>query len=79
MLLIMIRITDLISFRMHAVSSFNFSGSYIPRAIVVINPGNPTGQVLSKQNITDIIKFAKKENLFILADEVGIVQPDSYL
>ena len=47
----------------------------IPRAIVVINPGNPTGQVLSKQNITDIIKFAQRENLFILADEVRIMYP----
>jgi len=42
----------------------------IPRAIVVINPGNPTGQVLSKTNIEEIIKFAHKEELFILADEV---------
>ncbi|KAJ8943756.1 hypothetical protein NQ318_011968 [Aromia moschata] len=41
-----------------------------PRALVVINPGNPTGQVLSKQNIEDIIKFAHKEKLFIFADEV---------
>ncbi|XP_041453917.1 alanine aminotransferase 1-like [Lytechinus variegatus] len=41
-----------------------------PRAIVIINPGNPTGQVLSRQNIEDVIKFAYKENLFILADEV---------
>ncbi|XP_076271678.1 alanine aminotransferase 2-like [Rhynchophorus ferrugineus] len=41
-----------------------------PRAIVVINPGNPTGQVLSRQNIEEIIKFAYEENLFILADEV---------
>lgn len=40
------------------------------RAIVVINPGNPTGQVLSEQNIKDIIKFAQKERLFIFADEV---------
>lgn len=42
----------------------------IPRAIVIINPGNPTGQVLSRKNIEDIIKFAKQKNLFILADEV---------
>jgi len=42
----------------------------IPRAIVIINPGNPTGQVLSRQNIEDVIKFAKEERLFILADEV---------
>lgn len=41
-----------------------------PRAIVIINPGNPTGQVLTKQNIQDIIKFAYKEKLFIFADEV---------
>jgi alanine transaminase len=40
------------------------------RAIVIINPGNPTGQVLSRENIEEIIKFAYKENLFIFADEV---------
>lgn len=40
------------------------------RAIVIINPGNPTGQVLTRQNIEEIIKFAHKENLFIFADEV---------
>lgn len=41
-----------------------------PRAIVVINPGNPTGQVLSRKNIEEIIQFAHKEKLFIFADEV---------
>lgn len=41
-----------------------------PRALVVINPGNPTGQVLSRKNIEDIIKYAYEERLFILADEV---------
>lgn len=41
-----------------------------PRAIVVINPGNPTGQVLTKENIQDIIKFAHQNKLFIFADEV---------
>lgn len=42
----------------------------IPRALVIINPGNPTGQVLSRPNIEEIIKFAKEENLFLMADEV---------
>lgn len=37
---------------------------------MVINPGNPTGQVLSRANIEEIIKFAYKEKLFLLADEV---------
>jgi len=41
-----------------------------PVAIAVINPGNPTGAVLSLDNIKMIIKFAKKYNLSILADEV---------
>jgi alanine transaminase len=41
-----------------------------PKAIVVINPGNPTGQVLSLQNIKDIIKWAFDKKLFILTDEV---------
>jgi len=41
-----------------------------PRALVVINPGNPTGQVLTKENIQEIIKFAHREGLFLLADEV---------
>ncbi|GFR74389.1 alanine aminotransferase 2 [Elysia marginata] len=41
-----------------------------PKAICVINPGNPTGQVLTRKNIEDIIKFAHEENLFIMADEV---------
>lgn len=42
----------------------------VPRAICVINPGNPTGQVLTRQNIEDVIKFAKQEKLMVLADEV---------
>lgn len=41
-----------------------------PVAIVVINPGNPTGAVLSLENIKMIINFAKKHNLSIMADEV---------
>ncbi len=39
-------------------------------AIAVINPGNPTGAVLSKENIAMIIRFAKKHGIAILADEV---------
>jgi len=41
-----------------------------PVAIAVINPGNPTGAVLSYDNIKMIIGFAKKYKLSILADEV---------
>ncbi|XP_020292446.1 alanine aminotransferase 1 [Pseudomyrmex gracilis] len=41
-----------------------------PRVLVVINPGNPTGQVLTRQNIENVIRFAQKNHLFLLADEV---------
>lgn len=41
-----------------------------PVAIAVINPGNPTGAVLTEENIEMIIRCAKKYNLAILADEV---------
>jgi len=41
-----------------------------PVALAVINPGNPTGAVLSYENIVMIISFAKKHNLSIMADEV---------
>ena len=41
-----------------------------PVAITIINPGNPTGAVLTKENIAMIIGFAQKHDLTILADEV---------
>ncbi|XP_047180276.1 alanine aminotransferase 2-like [Vigna umbellata] len=40
------------------------------RALVVINPGNPTGQVLSEENQRHIVDFCKQEGLVLLADEV---------
>ncbi|XP_063677595.1 alanine aminotransferase 2-like [Bolinopsis microptera] len=42
----------------------------VPKAICVINPGNPTGQNIPPENIVDIIKFAHKHDLLIMADEV---------
>jgi len=51
--------------------SFNENkDKYFIRAIVLINPGNPAGQVLSEDEIKTIIKFAKANNLFIISDEV---------
>ncbi|KAK4591522.1 hypothetical protein RGQ29_021648 [Quercus rubra] len=40
------------------------------RALVVINPGNPTGQVLGEKNQREIVEFCRKEGLVLLADEV---------
>ncbi|KAK3041846.1 hypothetical protein RJ639_000362 [Escallonia herrerae] len=40
------------------------------RAMVIINPGNPTGQCLSEANLKEIIRFCHQENLVLLGDEV---------
>ena len=40
------------------------------RAILLTNPGNPTGTVLKKEEIRLIADFAKKHDLWIIADEV---------
>lgn len=40
------------------------------RAIVVINPGNPTGASLSPEDVRNVIEFAAEEKLVVLADEV---------
>ncbi|RMZ92010.1 hypothetical protein DV736_g736, partial [Chaetothyriales sp. CBS 134916] len=40
------------------------------RAIVVINPGNPTGASLTEEDVRSVIKFAAERQLVIMADEV---------
>merc|ERR1712137_37791 len=42
----------------------------LPRGLVVINPGNPTGQVLSKDNMESIAKFCSDNDVVLMADEV---------
>jgi len=39
-------------------------------SLVLINPGNPTGQVLSRKSMVELVKFCAKHNLVLLADEV---------
>ncbi|XP_074702196.1 alanine aminotransferase 1-like [Strix aluco] len=41
-----------------------------PKVLCVVNPGDPTGHVLSRQNMEEIIRLAAEENLLLLADEV---------
>lgn len=40
------------------------------KAIAVLNPGNPTGQVLTKDNLKDILNFAHEKKIVVIADEV---------
>ena len=40
------------------------------KAIVVINPANPTGAVLAEESGRDVVAFASEHNLALVADEV---------
>ena len=40
------------------------------RAIVVINPGNPTGSVLNNESVVEVVDFASEKGITIIADEV---------
>ena len=40
------------------------------RALVVINPGNPTGQVLDEADMREVVRFCEREGIILLADEV---------
>jgi alanine transaminase len=41
-----------------------------PRALCVINPGNPTGQLLTASDISEVLEFCEEEGLLMMADEV---------
>eukprot|EP01116_Phalansterium_solitarium_P022553 TRINITY_DN7488_c0_g2_i1.p1 TRINITY_DN7488_c0_g2~~TRINITY_DN7488_c0_g2_i1.p1 ORF type:complete len:515 (-),score=233.51 TRINITY_DN7488_c0_g2_i1:386-1930(-) len=49
----------------------------VPRALCVINPGNPTGQLLSAENMQEVIAFCREQKLVLLADEV--YQENNYI
>lgn len=40
------------------------------KAILICNPGNPTGYLYSKEEIQKLAAIVKKHNLFLIADEV---------
>jgi alanine-synthesizing transaminase len=40
------------------------------KAIVIINPNNPTGAIYSRESLINVLKFAEKYNLIVFADEI---------
>ncbi|KAF9483330.1 alanine aminotransferase [Pholiota conissans] len=42
----------------------------VPKGLVVINPGNPTGALLDEETQEEIVKLCEKNNIVLLADEV---------
>lgn len=45
-------------------------GGLCPRALVVINPGNPTGQILSEENVRQVAQWCRENSIVLMADEV---------
>ncbi|KAH9919892.1 transaminase [Fomitopsis serialis] len=41
-----------------------------PRALVVINPGNPTGALLDRKTMEELVRLCEEHSLVLLADEV---------
>ncbi|EPS68501.1 hypothetical protein M569_06265, partial [Genlisea aurea] len=59
---------DLFNLR-QSVANARSQGTTV-RAMVIINPGNPTGQCLSEANLRQVLSFCYENNLVLLADEV---------
>eukprot|EP00915_Cephaloidophora_sp_WS-2016_P004598 GHVH01006147.1.p1 GENE.GHVH01006147.1~~GHVH01006147.1.p1 ORF type:complete len:442 (-),score=59.18 GHVH01006147.1:1521-2846(-) len=48
----------------------SISAGIFPKAIVAINPGNPSGNVLTRDDIIKVLKFAFSHDMVVLSDEV---------
>lgn len=58
------------NFALPPISEFEKLITPKTKAILICNPGNPTGYLYSKEEIETLAKIVKKHNLFLVADEV---------
>ncbi|MEC3965951.1 pyridoxal phosphate-dependent aminotransferase [Flagellimonas halotolerans] len=58
------------NFALPPISKFEELISPKTKAILICNPGNPTGYLYSKEEIEQLADLVKKHNLFLVADEV---------
>jgi aspartate aminotransferase len=58
------------NFALPAISEFEKLITAKTKAILICNPGNPTGYLYSKEEIEKLAVIVKKHDLFIIADEV---------
>ncbi len=57
-------------FQIPAIEEFEKAITEKTRAIMICNPGNPTGTQYSKESILAIGEIARKHDLFLISDEV---------
>ena len=58
------------NFALPPISEFEKLITLKTKAIIICNPGNPTGYLYSKDEIKKLAKIVLKHNLFLVADEV---------
>ncbi|MFT5385868.1 MAG: aspartate aminotransferase, partial [Saprospiraceae bacterium] len=58
------------AFSLPAIDSFKAKLTDRTKAIVLCNPGNPTGKVYPKKDLEAIIDFVVQNDLFLIVDEV---------
>ncbi len=58
------------NFALPAIEEFEKLISSRTKAILICNPGNPTGYLYSKDEIQKLAEIVKKHDLFLIADEV---------
>ena len=57
-------------FALPSIESFRNRITKRTRAIFLCNPGNPTGNLYSKEELTQLAHLIKEEDLFLIVDEV---------
>ena len=57
-------------FALPPISAFEKLITSKTKAILICNPGNPTGYLYSKEEINQLAEIVKKHDLFLIADEV---------
>ncbi|PHQ31285.1 pyridoxal phosphate-dependent aminotransferase [Leeuwenhoekiella nanhaiensis] len=57
-------------FALPPISEFEKQITPKTKAIVICNPGNPTGYLYSKEELDQLSELVKKHDLFLIADEV---------
>lgn len=58
------------NFALPPISKFEELITSKTKAILICNPGNPTGYLYSREEIYQLAELVKKHNLFLVADEV---------
>ncbi len=58
------------NFALPSIAEFEKLISPKTKAVLICNPGNPTGYLYTKEEINQLAKLVKKHNLFLIADEV---------